>query len=173
MISSPPGEVIRVLGVDTSLRSTGVAIVEGRGSATRAAVWGVIRNPPTRPHTASLAHLHEKIRELIESEKPNAVAIEGIFFSKNPKTSMILGQARGVVLAVSALANVPVYEYSPRLVKQSVVGTGSAHKSQVGRMIMALLSMKEQPQEDAADALALALCHLHQIKSPARQPKTI
>jgi crossover junction endodeoxyribonuclease RuvC len=173
MTPDAAGQGMRVLGVDTSLRSTGVGVVERLGHKERALVWGVIRNPPTRPHTASLAHLYREISNLIAKEKPDAIAIEGIFFSKNPKTAMILGQARGVVLAVASLNDVPVYEYSPRLVKQSVVGVGSAHKSQVGHMIKALLAMNEEPVEDAADALALALCHLHQIKSPSSHSKTI
>lgn len=95
--------------------------------------------------------------------KPDAVALEGGFFCKNVKTAVILGEARGVVIAACAGAGVPVYEYSPRRVKQAVVGFGNAGKEQVQKMVMAILRLDEKPHEDAADALAIALCHLHTV----------
>ena len=159
-------KVIRVLGVDTSLRSTGVGVVDAVGSNYKAVTWGTIKNPAARAHTACLAHLFEQVREIIQRDKPEAAAVEGIFFSKNVRTAVTLGQARGVVLAVCALERVPVFEYSPRSVKQSVVGNGNAHKEQVARMVMVLLGLKEEPKEDAADALAMALCHLHHHGRP-------
>jgi crossover junction endodeoxyribonuclease RuvC len=161
-----PQTPLRILGVDTSLRSTGVGVLDVAGSRMRAVTWGLIRNPPSRPHTACLAHLFEQIQQLIRKEQPVVAAIEGIFFSKNARTAMILGQARGVVLAACALEKIPVYEYSPRSVKMAVVGHGNAHKDQVGNMIQRLLAMKEPPEEDAADALALAICHSHNIRQP-------
>lgn len=163
----PSRTPLRILGVDTSMRCTGVGVLDVAGSRMRAVTWGQIRNPPSRPHTASLAHLFEQLQQLVQKEQPVVAAIEGIFFSKNARTAMILGQARGVVLAVCALEKVPVYEYSPRSVKMAVVGYGNAHKDQVGNMIQRLLAMKEPPGEDAADALALAICHSHQQKHPA------
>ena len=159
----------RVLGVDTSLRSTGVGVVEAQGSRHKSIYAGVIKNPAARPHTECLAHLFTEISRVIEQHQPAAVAIEGIFFSKNVKTAVTLGQARGVVLAACALAGLSVYEYSPRSVKQSVVGNGNAHKDQVGHMVKLLLGLSEAPQEDAADALALAISHLHSASHPARQ----
>lgn len=152
----------KVLGVDTSLRGTGVGVVEQTGSAQRAVTWGVIRNPAKRPHTACLAHIHRELQQLIATEKPDAVAVEGVFFSKNVRTAVTLGQARGVVLAVCSLADVPVYEYAPRTVKQAVVGHGNAHKEQIIKMVSLLLGLKDAPAEDAADALALAIAHLQQ-----------
>lgn len=92
--------------------------------------------------------------------------MEGTFFAKNAKTAMILGQARGVVLAACARAGLPVFEYSPRAVKQAVTGTGTARKEQVGRMVVRLLGLTDLPQEDAGDALAIALCHTHQRTLP-------
>lgn len=164
----------RVLGVDTSLRSSGVGIVEAPGSRYKAVTWGLIKNPAGRPHTACLAHLFEELRGIIRRDKPSAAAVEGIFYSKNVRTAMTLGQARGVVLAVCALEGVPVFEYAPRSVKQSVVGNGNAHKQQVMRMVAVLLGLKEEPEEDAADALALALTHLHHQGRPSvNQSKTI
>lgn len=156
----------RVLGVDTSLRSTGFGVVDALGNSFSGVVWGLIRNPASRPHTACLAHLFKELQRIVEETRPTAVAVEGVFFSKNVRTAVILGQARGVVLAACALANLPVYEYSPRSVKQAVVGNGNAHKDQVGRMVGRLLSVTETLADDAADALALAICHLHQARIP-------
>ncbi len=156
----------KVLGVDTSLRSTGVGVVEERGSILRAVRYGVIKNPASRPHTQCLAHIFSSLREIILEDSPVAAAVEGVFMSRNARTSMILGQARGVVLAACALEKIPVFEYAPRRIKQAVVGYGGAHKDQVGQMMMRLLGLAEQPAEDASDALAMAVCHLHQLSSP-------
>ena len=112
--------------------------------------------------------------EVIDRTRPEAAAIEGIFFCKNIKTVMMLGEARGVVIAACAVKGVPVYEYAPRRVKQAVVGFGGAEKGQVARMVMSLLALREEPQEDAADALALAICHLHnRTGCAALMPKPI
>lgn len=159
-------EKIRILGVDTSLRSSGVAVIEVSGQKTRALVYGRIQNKPACPHTACLAEIHRHVDQLITEFQPDEAVIEGAFFAKNAKTAMILGQARGVVLAVCALRGVPVYEYSPRSIKQATVGAGAASKEQVGKMVMHLLGLAELPQEDAADALAAAICHAHQRTLP-------
>ncbi len=156
--------VKRVLGVDTSLRCTGYGVVERQGSSYQARAWGQIRNPPSRSHADCLTELYTGLQSVIAREEPEVMAIEGIFFSKNARTAMILGQARGIVLLVAAQAGVPVFEYAPRSVKQAVVGNGNAHKEQVQRMIQLLLSLTAKPQNDAADALALAICHLHQSR---------
>ena len=157
---------IRILGVDTSLRSTGVAVIEVSGQKMRALAYGNIHKKPAVKHSGCLAAIHREVDALIEEFSPQEVAIEGAFFAKNAKTAMILGQARGVVLALSALRNLPIYEYSPRSVKQAVVGVGSAQKGQVGAMVTRLLGLGEAPREDAADALAIAICHAHQRAVP-------
>jgi crossover junction endodeoxyribonuclease RuvC len=159
-------KTVRILGVDTSLRSSGVAIVEASGQKLSTLAHGRIRNKPSVPHSACLAEIFQQIDSLIEEFQPDEVAIEGAFFAKNAKTAMILGQARGAVLAACAIKALPVYEYSPRSIKQAVVGVGSAQKEQVALMVMRLLGLKEQPQEDAADALAAAICHAHQRGVP-------
>lgn len=163
----------RILGVDTSLRCTGIGVVEAQGTKHKALTWGCIKNPAHRAHTACLGHLYEELEKVILRDQPTAASVEGVFFSKNVRTAVILGQARGVVLAVCARHHVPVYEYSPRSVKQSVVGNGNAHKDQVGHMVKLLLSLKDTPEEDAADALALALCHLNQHRPGFQDGKTI
>lgn len=152
---------VRILGIDTSLRSTGVGVVERRGQGFHALEYGVIRNAPTVPHSQCLRKLHEELAALIGRQQPQSAAIEGGFFFKNARTAMILGEARGVVIAVCATAGIPVYEYAPRTVKQSLTGWGAAGKDQMARMIRAVLAMDEEPASDAADALALALCHYH------------
>jgi len=151
----------KILGVDTSLRSTGVGVVQGPVKAPVFITCGVIKIPASQPHSECLRRLDAGITELLDEHRPDAVAIEGGFYSKNARTAMILGQARGVVLAASARVGIPVYEYAPREVKLALSGFGAASKEQVAKMITALLKLKQLPQEDAADALSIALCHLH------------
>lgn len=157
---------VRVIGIDTSLRSTGFGIVEARGHALSNVANGTIRNTQKMRHTQCLRHLAEDLAAVITETDPAEAAIEGIFHFKNARTAVTLGQARGVALAVCAQANIPVYEYPPRRVKQAVVGTGTAGKEQVGRMVVRLLGLDAPPQVDAADALAIAICHIHQRKLP-------
>lgn len=149
-----------ILGVDTSLRSSGVGIIRGPVKAPQFITCGTIKNPAQLRHTECLRRIDAAITELLDENKPSAVAIEGAFFAKNARTAMILGQARGVVLAAAARAAVPVYEYAPRDVKLALSGSGAASKEQVAKMITTVLRLKQVPQEDAADALAIALCHL-------------
>jgi crossover junction endodeoxyribonuclease RuvC len=154
-------DCIRILGVDTSLRSTGVGIVDSMGSRLKAVEYGTIKAPRTLSLSECLHKINSGIAEFIERSKPDAAAIEGVFFSKNVKTTLMLGEARGAVITACAAHGIPVYEYAPRSVKQAVVGVGGAEKDQVAKMVMMLLGLREQPQEDAADALAVAICHLH------------
>jgi crossover junction endodeoxyribonuclease RuvC len=151
---------MRVLGVDTSLRSTGLGVVEAEGRRLRAVDLGRIHNPDRYGLAECLRRLAGGVREFVERTQPEAAALEGIFYCRNVRTSVVLGEARGVVIAVLAERGIPVFEYPARRVKQAVVGFGGADKSQVQRMVMALLGLRERPQEDAADALAIAVCHL-------------
>lgn len=159
-------EQIKILGIDTSLRSTGVGIVEARGSELRAVAYGRIQNRPKVPHSLCLENIFNSITDLIEEHRPTCAAIEGAFFAKNANTAMILGQARGVAIAACARKGLGITEHSPRKVKSAVVGTGTARKDQVAKMVVRLLNLAEQPQEDAADALAIAICHYHQLSLP-------
>ncbi|MFH1475981.1 MAG: crossover junction endodeoxyribonuclease RuvC [Verrucomicrobiota bacterium] len=151
----------RILGVDTSLRSTGLGLISMRGSRLEVVEHALVKNQPDRSLSQCLGHLHAAITEILERGKPGVAAIESIFFCKNVRTAVILGEARGVVIAACAAAGVPVFEYSPRRVKQAVVGFGGAGKDQVIRMVTSLLGLREAPPEDAADALAIAICHAH------------
>jgi len=151
----------RVLGIDTSLRSTGVAVVEARGSRLASVEHGALKVPAKAPLSECLGRLDSGIRDVIERTRPDAAAIEGIFFCRNVKTAVRLGEARGAVIAACTVCGVPLYEYAPRRVKQAVVGYGGAGKEQVRRMVMSMLALDTEPQEDAGDALALAICHLN------------
>lgn len=156
-----PDKTMRVLGVDTSLRASGVAMIEVRGSQLKALEYGVIRNPVAGSLSGCLARIYGAIEGSIAEGRPDAAAIEGVFYCKNVRTAVVLGEARGVVIAACASLAVPVYEYSPRRVKQSVAGFGGAGKEQVRKMVMAILGLSEEPGEDESDALAVAICHSH------------
>ena len=161
MIQRTIASSIRVMGVDTSIRSTGVGILDAAGSRMTPVYYGLIKNPPGRPLSACLLHLQDEIARLIEAHRPEAVAIEGIFYAKNVKTMLILSHARGAIIAQCARLGLPVYEYAPRRVKLAVAGYGAAQKEQIQKMVKTLLALREEPQNDAADALALAITHLH------------
>ena len=150
-----------ILGIDTSLRSTGFGILAVEGSRLRAVDYGNIRNAPKLPLTACLKAIHAKVVELIAAHRPDVVAIESVIYGKNAGTMLVLGEARGAVLTAAAHAGVPVYEYEPRRMKKAVCGNGLAEKEQIQRMIKVLLNLPELPQNDAADALGLAVCHAH------------
>lgn len=150
-----------ILGIDTSLRSTGFGVLSVEGSHLRAVDYGNIRNAPKLPLTACLKAIHAKVVELIAAHSPDVVAIESVIYGKNAGTMLVLGEARGAVLTAAADAGVPVYEYEPRRMKKAVCGNGLAEKEQIQRMIKVLLNLPELPQNDAADALGLAVCHAH------------
>lgn len=158
---------MRVLGIDTSLRSTGVGVVDAAGSRLTAVEFGRVHNPDRLPLSGCLRRLDEGIRDVLARTRPDEAAIEDIFFCKNVHTAVTLGEARGVVIAACAAAGIPVYEYAPRRVKQALVGNGAADKSQVRRMVMRLMGLADEPQEDAGDALAIAVCHVNSRTSVA------
>lgn len=169
-MAPPMPERVIVMGVDTSLRSTGLGIVLAEGGRFTVLDYGRIVNRPGLPLSACLRRIYSGITETIERTSPSALAMEGAFFFKNARTSMILGEARGSVIAAAATADLPVYEYSPRRVKQAVSSYGAASKEQVRRMIMALLGLQSPPPEDAADALAIAFCHLNAVGRVSASP---
>ena len=165
---------MRVLGIDTALRSTGVGVVESQAGRLRVVECGRIHTPARRPLSECLRRLQGGLDEILGRAGPEAVAIEGIFFCKNVRTAVVLGEARGAAIAACARAGLPIFEYSPRRIKQAVVGFGGADKRQVRRMVMTLLGLTEEPQEDAGDALAIAICHLQQrVLDAALAPRPI
>ena len=150
-----------VLGIDTSLRSTGFGVLSVEGSRLRMLDCVNIPNAPKRPLTECLRKIHAKVAELIATHRADVMAIESVIYGKNAGTMLVLGEARGAVLTAAANASVPVYEYEPRRMKKAICGNGLAEKEQIQRMVKTLLSLAELPQNDAADALGLAICHTH------------
>jgi crossover junction endodeoxyribonuclease RuvC len=150
-----------ILGVDTSLRSTGFGVVEVVGSRLKALDYGNVPNAQSVPLSECLRRIHAKIAELVEAWNPDVLSVEKVIYGKNANTMMVLGEARGAVIVAGVDAGRPIYEYEPRRVKMAVCGNGMAEKEQVQRMVKTLLALPELPQNDAADALALAICHAH------------
>jgi crossover junction endodeoxyribonuclease RuvC len=152
---------MRVLGVDPGLGRCGWAVLERRGGRIAAAGYGTIATDGEQvaPRLADLAH---RLRQVLAAHRPEAMAIERLFFNANVRTAMTVGQASGVALLVAAEHGLEVSAYTPPQVKQAVTGTGAAPKEQVGYMVKALLGLDAVPTPaDTADALAVALCHLH------------
>ena len=150
-----------VLGVDTSLRSTGYGVISAEGSRLVMVECGNIKNTAKLPLTACLKAIHERISELIVAYHPDVLSVESVIYGKNAGTMLVLGEARGAVLTAAAAAEVPVYEYEPRRMKKAICGNGLAEKGQIQRMVKTLLNLAELPQNDAADALGLAILHIH------------
>ena len=152
---------VRIAGFDPGLALTGYAVLEGSpGGEWRPLTYGVIRTPSREPLPRRLARLYDQVRALLARFRPQEAAVEQIFFQRNVRTAFQVGQARGVVLLALAQMDVPVAEYTPTMVKQTLTGSGMADKAQVQYMMQALLGLPQVPRpDDAADALAVALCH--------------
>jgi len=158
---------VRVLGVDPGLSRCGIGVVDGPFHRPVAVHAGVVRTPPSAPTARRLAALHDELSRLIAAQRPDAVAVERVFFNANVRTAMGVGQAAGVVLLCAEQAGLPVVEYTPTQVKATVAGDGAADKAQVAYMVRAVLRLAVTPAPaDAADALALALCHLQRGHGP-------
>ena len=161
---------MRVLGIDPGAGVIGYGLVDDSRGTFRLVECGVIRMNARQPLPARLKTISEGIAELLNQHHPDVLAIEGIFYSKYARTTMVLGHARGVILLSAEIAGVPIAEYPPAVVKKTVVGRGAAMKAQVGYMCAQLLRLKTPPQPaDAADGVALALTHLLTQRDPARR----
>lgn len=153
---------MRVLGIDPGVAVMGYGVVERARGKLRLVTFGVIRTPAEETQARRLMTLRAGLVEIMRAQTPDVVVLERLFFTTNVKTAMAVGQASGVTLATAAEAGLEVTDYTPNEVKQSVVGYGGATKSQVQAMIAALLGLGEPPRPpDAADACALAICHLN------------
>lgn len=161
-VRSAGSTTCRVLGIDPGLTRCGYAVVDGRGSRGVVAVsLGVITTPRTDALPQRLAALRTEFTDLIAEFEPDVVAVEQVFFQVNVRTAMSVGQASGLALAEAALAGCEVIQYTPNQVKDAVAGWGGADKVQVQKMVQSRLSLSALPKPaDAADAAALALCHL-------------
>ena len=155
----------RTLGIDPGTATMGFGVVDAAGNQLRAVQFGVWTTSSTDALPYRLRALHEHMVELIESTQPSAVAVESLFFNRNVRTALSVGQARGIALLAAAQANLEVHEYTPQQVKDAVVGYGKASKEQVQIMIKTLLGLATVPKpDDAADALAISICHLHSAR---------
>lgn len=151
---------MRILGIDPGYGITGFGIIEGERNQFRLLKYGAITTPPGADFSARLEMIYEDMRQLMEVAKPEAVAIEELFFGHNVTTGIGVAQSRGVILLAIRQAGVPVYTYKPMQVKQAVVGYGGASKHQVMDMTRRILHLEQIPRpDDAADAIAIALCH--------------
>jgi crossover junction endodeoxyribonuclease RuvC len=155
-----------VLGIDPGTAITGYGIVKDAPDGRLLEIChGVIRTDSRTPYPLRLKKIHDGIALLIEKHKPQVAAIEELFFSKNASTALVVGQARGVVILTCVLADLELSEYTPIQVKEAVTGYGRAEKMQVQQMVKVLLGLAEIPKpDDAADGLALAICHLHSYR---------
>lgn len=152
-----------VIGIDPGTATTGYGFVQENEDGSLLVVdYGVILTPAHDSMPQRLRKLHSDLKEIINLHRPDSGAVEKLFFQRNVRTAISVGQARGVALLALAEADLPVYEYTPLEIKQSVTGYGAADKNQVQHMVKALLELEQLPKpDDAADALAVAICHLH------------
>lgn len=156
-----------VMGIDPGTATTGYGLVQSRERGARGHLvdYGTIRTPADMGMPERLLVIHHELQNLLETYHPDVVAIEELFFHRNAKTAISVAQSRGVLVMTVARTGIQVAEYTPLQVKQAVVGYGNASKHQVQMMVQALLALKEIPRpDDAADALAIAICHLHSYK---------
>jgi crossover junction endodeoxyribonuclease RuvC len=155
-----------VIGIDPGTATTGYGLVrEGDDGSLQVLDYGVILTPPDLPMPERLLELYQKLTDLLLLHRPESSAVEKLFFQRNVRTALSVGQARGVVLLALAEAGLPIGEYTPLEVKQAVTGYGGADKNQVQQMVRSLLNLADIPRpDDAADALAVAICHLHSAR---------
>lgn len=158
----------RVLAIDPALRNTGYAVLGRVAGKVTALEYGTIRNAAALLPSGCLVAIHETVRDLIERHRPECAAFESIIYVQSMRTAIALGTARGAALLAVAQRGLPIHEYAPRRVKQSVVGRGGAQKDQVAFMVRALLGLSETPAADAADALAIGLTHFQTAASASR-----
>ncbi|PKM87745.1 MAG: crossover junction endodeoxyribonuclease RuvC [Firmicutes bacterium HGW-Firmicutes-12] len=158
-----------ILGVDPGTAITGYGVIEHQGNRFRMIEYGVVSTSKDLVLAKRLQYIFEEINKLIDRFKPDHLAIEELFFNKNTKTALTVGHARGVIVLAGALKGLSVYEYTPLQVKQAVVGYGRAEKHQVQFMVKAIMNLMEIPKpDDAADALAIGICHANSYHSDYR-----
>jgi len=158
-----------VLGMDPGTATTGFGLVEQERGRERVVRFGVIRTSPSLDMPRRLVQINREYSELLEQYQPDAVAIEALFYFKNAKTVISVAQSRGILLMTAAAREIEIAEYTPLQVKQAVTGIGNADKRQVQIMVQKILALDKIPHpDDAADALAIALCHLHSYRLGTR-----
>ncbi len=159
----------RILGIDPGSRVTGFGVIDTEGNRTTYVASGCVRvRGDTLPERLGL--IFEEVSDLVSSHRPDEIAIEQVFVNRNAASALKLGQARGAALVAGVRSSRPIFEYTPAQVKQAITGKGSAAKAQIQHMVRLLLSLPSAPPEDAADALAVALCHGHTRQTLSRMP---
>ena len=158
-------ESIRILGIDPGSQLTGYGFIDVRGGQTVLVHWGTIRT--VGDHSSRLRQIFREVAAVVAQYQPVEIAIERVFVHRNADSALKLGQARAAALCATFQADLPIFEYAARHIKKSVVGSGGADKTQIQHMVKMLLTMQDAPQADAADALAVALCHSHQRNTHA------
>lgn len=159
---------MRIIGIDPGYAIVGLGIVEYSGMHFSVVEYGAVTTPPNTPFPERLKMIYSDVSYVLERYRPHSMAIEKLFFNTNQKTGIDVAQARGVILLAATQLDIPVFEYTPLQVKQSVVGYGKAEKRQVMEMTRQILSLAAVPKpDDTADALALAICHGHSSHSNA------
>ncbi|GAB4401290.1 MAG: crossover junction endodeoxyribonuclease RuvC [Anaerolineales bacterium] len=165
-----------VIGIDPGTAITGYGLVRDTAESLELVAYGVIQTPAGMPLPQRLLLLHQELQRILLLHRPESGAVEKLFFQRNVTTAMSVGQARGVAMLALAEANLTIQEYTPLEVKQAVAGYGNADKTQMQYMVRALLNLDEIPRpDDAADALAVAICHLHSARVRqlyGQEPKT-
>ena len=155
---------MRILGVDPGTVTMGYGVIEGGGDEIALVDYGALNCPARSPIGERLSYLHGRLSEIILHYQPDAVAVEQPFVAKNVKSALAIGRAQAMAILAAADRKIPVYEYTPTQVKQKVAGYGASSKEQIQEMVKLQLGLPEVPQpNDAADALAVAICHLREI----------
>ncbi len=155
---------MKILGIDPGTRTTGYGVVEKGPRGTRSIAYGEIKMRRGDILSVVLKKIYDQLIEIITEYAPDVMALEDIFYGKNVKSLIKLGQARGVIILAASHSNTPLYEYTPLEVKKAIVGYGRAEKTQVQHMVRVILSLPEAPPLDASDALAIAICHSNFLK---------
>ncbi|SDP66706.1 crossover junction endodeoxyribonuclease RuvC [Desulforhopalus singaporensis] len=158
----------RIIGIDPGSRITGYGIIDAAPGSLKFVACGVVKTNPRHPFSHRLNEIFEGINEAIQTHGPVVAAVEDLFMATNPRSALKLGHARGAAVVAAMQNGLLVCDYSPRLVKQAVAGYGQAEKSQVQHMVRVLLSLSGSPSTDAADALAVAICHANQYRLALR-----
>ena len=158
---------MRIVGIDPGTLVCGWGVVDAVGSKMKAVAYGAIRVKDELTFPERLVAIHRGLAEVLKAHRPDEAAIEKLYLGKSFRSVMTTGEGRGIAILTAALERLPVYEYTPAEVKKCVVGAGAAHKTQVQEMVRIILSLPEIPRpQDAADALAIAICHCQRAMSP-------
>lgn len=156
--------MLRILGIDPGIAIVGFGFIDQRGNRLVPVQYGCIQTEAHTDPAVRLRQIYDSLRQLIDTYKPDAVALEKLFFNRNVTTAFTVGQARGVLMLAAVQHGLPIGEYTPLQVKQAIVGYGKAEKRQVQEMVRMFLQLREAPKpDDVADALAVAICHAHSV----------